>query len=567
MRILLQASGLRKDIGPRTLFDIPSLMIYEGDRIGLVGANGAGKSTLLSILAGELSPDEGQIDRQCAPAYIHQIGTAEEEVPLLDAETAGQLGVVQSPRMSGGERTRAAIASALAQNAPLMFADEPTTNLDMEGVTMMQSLFEQHTGALLLVSHDRALLDALCHTIWEIENGTLRVFDGNYSDWMRQKQRERDFAQFEYDQYRGEQRRLQQAHAALSQRASGMRKPPKRMSSSEWLLYKDGAATTQGTVERRAKSILMRLEHLEEKERPANLPEIRIALGAVTPLVSKTAVSVRGLTVRFADGSGQPLLRDVAFSLPTGKRTALIGPNGSGKTTLIRAITGTLSADAEQAVQRANGLRVGVFDQLHDALELDKTVLENARAESGLPEHDVRTLLARLEIRRDDVHKKCSVLSGGERAKVMLARLLASDINFLILDEPTNHIDLYTMEALGNVLPLWQGTMLIVSHDRTLISAVAERLLLIEGGRVQTYEGSWDAYQRERSRPMAQTEAAALDESLIEMRLASVSAKLGSPLSAGEKEELERQWAELIALRNEARARKEAKPRRKTQRT
>ena len=334
---------------------------------------------------------------------------------------------------------------------------------------------------MVLVSHDRALLDAFCTVIWALEDGALRAFPGSYGEWVAQRDRERAFQQFEYDQYRAEKRRLEAEGRALREQARGMRKAPKRMGNSEARLHKGVTTVPQGQVAHRAAAILRRAERLEAKERPSDLPQVRMALGAASPIVSRTAVRVEGLSVRYGD---RVVLDDVSLALPTGSRTVLLGPNGAGKTTLVERIV-----KGDPAVRPANGLRLGYFSQTHDVLDPAKTVLENARWDSSLPESEVRTILANLMITGDEVFKPVSVLSGGERAKAAFARLLASDCNLLILDEPTNHIDLYTAEALEALLCQWQGTLLVVTHDRRLAEKVATRTLLLADGKVTTPPG------------------------------------------------------------------------------
>lgn len=489
---LLLAQNLIKSYGPRTLFSVEKLEIQDGDRIGLVGFNGAGKSTLLHILAGTEPCDEGVITRRCPAALIEQDGDSNgtDDGKLLRA-----LSLTGSACKSGGERTRLALASALAQDTPLLFADEPTTNLDLNGIETLQKLFENRKGALVLVSHDRALLDALCTSIWAVQDGSIRVFSGTYSEWVEQRNREREFAQFEYEQFRSEKKRLETEARNIRQEADSMLKAPRRMGNSEARLHKGTTAALQGYVASRSSVMRKRAELLEEKVRPSNLPEVRMALGTTSPVTSKTAARIEGLTVRYGE---KTVLKDTTFALTTGKRTVMLGPNGAGKTTLLEHLM-----RGGDCARFSKGVQAGYFSQNHDVLEPDKTVLENVRAASDLPEHEVRTILANLCITGDDVHKPVSVLSGGERAKTALARLLASSCNLLVLDEPTNHIDLYTAEALETLLQKWRGTLLIVTHDRRLAEHVAERLLFVENGGVRAFEGSWAQWQEEQNRRAA----------------------------------------------------------------
>ncbi len=486
---LLQAQNLTKTFGTRTLFRADQLELHDGDRVGLVGENGAGKSTLLDILRGDLPCDEGNIDRRCPIAMIRQSGDAEGEP---DGRLLRTLSLAGSACKSGGERTRRAIAAACSQGAPLLFADEPTTNLDLDGIEAVERMLQDYSGAVLLISHDRQLLETVCTSIWAIQDGEIRVFPGGYAEWIAQRDRERAFAQFEYDRYRSEKRRLEAEMVNLREQARGMRKTPKRMGNSEARLHKCHISPAQIQVQARAKAIESRVRQLEVKERPSDLPQIRMALGAVSPITSRTAARIDHLTVRYG---ARAVLEDVSFTLPTGKRTFLLGGNGAGKTTLAEHLV-----QGGDCARLANGVQIGYFSQNHELLDPARTVLENVRAVSRLPEHEVRSILANLWINGDAVQKPVRVLSGGERAKVALARLLASDCNLLVLDEPTNHIDLYTAQALEPLLLRWQGTLLVISHDRHLIEQAAERLLFVENGRVRAFEGTMAEYREEQSR-------------------------------------------------------------------
>jgi ATPase subunit of ABC transporter with duplicated ATPase domains len=210
-------------------------------------------------------------------------------------------------------------------------------------------------------------------------------------------------------------------------------------------------------------------------------------LGADSPLRSDYAARASNITIAF----GERIIIDGAdFELPASRRTVLLGANGTGKTTILNLIE-----RADPRIRISPGAKIGYFSQRHETLDMNKSALENARAISSKPEHEVRTILARLEIKGDAVHKRCGVMSGGERAKVMFARLFASDLNTLILDEPTNHIDLYTSERLEELLASWRGAMLLVTHDRRMARKIAERLLIIRNKKILTYEGTLEEYQ------------------------------------------------------------------------
>ncbi|MDR1966105.1 MAG: ATP-binding cassette domain-containing protein [Synergistaceae bacterium] len=485
---LLKAANVKKTYGDRVILDIGAIELHAGQKIGLTGANGAGKSTLLSILAGISAPDEGTVDIRGLVAVIRQDADAGHfgKGGGFRAGAPRFADIELSARPSGGELTRKAICAALSVKPDILLADEPTTNLDMDGIESLQRELAAYRGGLILVSHDRALLDGVCGAIWEIEEGRLRAFPGNYSAWTAQKARERDFASFEYEKGRNEERRLREAARKLKERAMRVTKPPSRMSASEARINPDKGQVGQAAVRARAKAIMKRAQMVEQKERPPDLPEIKMELGCKFPLRSDCAIRASGLSVSFG---GASILEDASFEITSGKRTVMLGPNGSGKTTVIRMIE-----SRSGQIKISPQARIGFFKQGHESLDFSKSALENVRPMSSKPESELRTILARLGIARDGVHKKCGVMSGGERAKVVFAQLFASDLNTIILDEPTNHLDAYTSGALEELIASWRGAMLLVTHDRMLAMRAADRLLVIEGKKIRTREGTFREY-------------------------------------------------------------------------
>ena len=318
--MLLNALNIKKEYGIQTVLDIEKLEIRDGDRIGLIGRNGAGKSTLLGVLSGRIACDEGVVKRYCPIAEILQTGETEDEP---EARLLSQLKLRDSAVKSGGEKTRRAIGAAFSSRAPLLFADEPTTNLDMEGVELLEKMMKGYRGAILMISHDRTLLDQVCNQIWELDRAVVRVFDGNYSDWASQKERERGFQEFEYQQYQKEKRRLERAADALQRKSRKMAKPPKRMGSSEWMLYKGVAAFQQGHVQSNKSSVMSRLEHLDKKDRPDEPPQVSMRLPDAGRIRAKNAAAIRHLTVSYTKlmkgydperlSWGYPFYRTISF--------------------------------------------------------------------------------------------------------------------------------------------------------------------------------------------------------------------------------------------------------------
>ena len=543
-KLLLEANHIQKSYGGQSVLSIERLRIYDGERIGLIGENGAGKSTLLAILSGELTPDGGDVRRYGPVTVIHQSGEARLEASRHMASEFRAPG--QREGLSGGEQTRRRIAGALSEGAALLLADEPTTDLDAAGIARLRQRLAEHRGALLLVSHDRELLNALCNRILHLEDGKISDFPGSYADYQLELERRRAHQQFEYDQYRAERSRLKAMAQKKAEWAASVKKAPKRMGNSEARLHTH-AYTNAVLKQSAAKRIVQdRMERLEVKERPRDLPDSRMALGVAHPIEAKTALTAR---CRSMQAGGRTLLSGADITLPTGSRTALMGENGSGKTTLLRALRGNPSPGTryDGAVRFNPGARVGWFDQDHArGLDFDATALENAMASSTLPESTARTVLARLNLRGDAVFKPVRVLSGGERAKIALAKLLLSDSNVLVLDEPTNHLDLFTMEALEELLSGYGGTLLFVSHDRAFVSKVATRILTLEGGRLTAFEGTLSAMEEEAGRDR-RAEALALEVSALQMRMAALAGRMSAPRKGDHPEQLSAEYDALAA--------------------
>ena len=562
-KILLEAGSVELSFGPRTILEIKELKIYDGDRIGLIGENGAGKTTLLRVLSGEREPEAGTVRRFSEIAFIRQMGEADGE---SDARLRSEFDAQEHREgLSGGEQTRRRIAAALSMRAHLLFADEPTTDLDAEGAAQLRRELAAYDGAMVLVSHDRSLLDALCTKIWHLEDGKITEFPGNYTDYRAELERRRAFQQFEYEQYRGEQARLRASIQGNRERAGQMKKAPTRMGNSEARLHKMETRQISEQLHKARRQLESRLSHMEVKERPREDAAVRMELGASRPVAAKAALEVRGLRLRAGEKN---LLAGAVLTLPTGTRTALVGPNGCGKTTLMRALAGRAAGDGRLLVGEAEGssdrairfnpaVRVGWFDQSHQStLDPGRSALENVMRQSAHAESDVRTVLARLNLRGDDVFKPVGVLSGGERGRVALAKLLLSEANLLLLDEPTNHLDVFALEALQEMLSGYRGTLLFVSHDAAFSEAVATRFARFEGEKLVSFEET-QARQAEREQRDRAAEQARLEISVLQMRMADLAARMSAPRRGDSPEKLNAEYQALAeqvrALKNPAR--------------
>jgi macrolide transport system ATP-binding/permease protein len=290
-KCVLEAKDLSLYIGDRRLLDIDRLAIYDGEKIGLIGENGAGKTTLMRILAGETDPDSGHVKRMAPAAMVHQHGNddgGDDEETRAVFQTQGE-----REGLSGGEMTRNRIAGALSAHPGLLLADEPTTDLDQEGLRLLRRRLAGFDGALLLVSHDRALLREICTRIWYLEDGKISDFPGGYDDFMAERTRQRERAAFEYDQYKAEQKRLKESAQRMAERATQVKKAPGRMGNSEARLHKREWTDSVLQLSHAKRTIQNRMEHLEVKEKPRDLPVITMKLGVAHPVEAKDVLTFR----------------------------------------------------------------------------------------------------------------------------------------------------------------------------------------------------------------------------------------------------------------------------------
>lgn len=539
MTILL-ARNLEKSFGDRTIFTLQSLEIQAHDRIGIIGVNGAGKSTLLQILSKEIEPDEGTVSHHGSIAIIPQFN--EETLETASSLAKGKWNISNvSDAMSGGERMRLKIAHALEKEASILFADEPTSHLDMYGTEQLEQALRSYKGALILISHDRMLLDAICTKIIEIEDGTVRAYKGNYSNYRKQKEREQIQKQAEYERYIQEKERLEQAISHKKQRASSMTKIPTRYSSSESKLYKLGAAHSQENVSKAAKALETRLEKLEKKEKPKELSQTQFDVQYHAPIHSKMAIQFNKTTKKLG---ARTLFQSINGSAPSGAKLAILGANGSGKTTLFKMILSN-----ERGIQLSKSCKIGYFEQTLSILKTNKTILENVMEETNYTEAFVRTILARLLFRREDVHKPVHVLSGGERTKVALAKVFLGNYNTLLLDEPTNYLDLTTQEELENMLQEYPGTVLFISHDRTFIRKVANHILHINETTPRLFHGNYEQYMKRTK----QTSINPTEQELLRLqtKLTEIISRISMPDRRDDITLLEQEYEQLLAkIRN-----------------
>lgn len=537
--LVLHLQQIVKNFDDRVIFSIEDLKVYSYERIGIVGLNGAGKTTLLDIMTGVTCPDEGNIIRRCEYSYItqyHKEGDFLQE--SVDKVLAKQfrLDCKYKEYLSGGEKTRYKLVKAFSQNCKLLFADEPTSNLDVQGTQLLQEKLEKFTGALIIVSHDRELLDKICNKILEIEDGTVKLYRGNYSSYIARKEAERQRKIDDYKQYIETKKKLEQGIADRQYRSAVTRKAPKRMGNSEARLHKMGDQRAKKNLNKAVKGMEDRLEKLEKKEKPKDVDKTKFDLIPSEVIHSKVVIESEKLQKSFG---AKRLFHNAQFKIYNRRRTALIGENGCGKTTLLKMIL-----DGERGIKRVPNLKFGYFNQAMDILEDHKTVLDNVMGSSSYPEHFVRILLARLLIKGDDVFKKVACLSGGERVKVSLVKVILSDTNILLLDEPTNYLDVYSMEALETVLSAYEGNLLFVSHDRKFINKVATDILLIQDGKMIMFNGNYEQYLIHLKQ---NDEEGRTDRMVLENRLSEIIGRLSIPSPQDDLAALDREYRTIVA--------------------
>ncbi|MFF2090428.1 ribosomal protection-like ABC-F family protein [Paenibacillus sp. NPDC058174] len=565
---LMMMEQIKLTIGDRLLGVLEgSWQLERRDRVGIVGRNGAGKSTLLAVLAGRLEPEEGTVRRFGTIAEMRQASGAKGELtdshPLAGCDDAAEgrtaLGDEASEKRwrtigreeaeshgSGGERTRQEIAQLFASGAEVLIADEPTSHLDEEGVRQLGEAFAAYDGAVLFVSHDRQLMDEICTHIMELDEELITVYSGNYSGYRKEKEAARQRRHFEYEQYAREKGRLEQAIIAVRQQSTSMKNKPARMSYKEANLGKARAGTSKSKVDSKAKALESRLERLEVKHKPRET-ELPLFDTAIQELCrSKHVLRLEKLSVRLADRS---LFEELSVAIRTGMRIALTGPNGAGKTTLLRLIH-----EQGDGIVRAPGCRIGYFRQDLSLLDESKTVLDNVLSTAIYPDVHVRTVLARTLFKGHDVLKGAGQLSGGERVKAALAKLFLGPYNTLLIDEPTNYLDVFAREQLEAALQQYPGTVLFAAHDRRLVQAVATHRLTLNGSGEWRFEEcsaeSGDLQQGKKAAKQAVShEESERTEQLmrIERELAETIGRLSMPIrSEAEAAGLDRRFHELV---------------------
>lgn len=561
--VRIEAHKLEKAYGTQVILHEADFRIAHGSKVGLLGRNGEGKSTLLRILAGVEAADAGEVKLAGTVGYLPQVvetchgllreylgdgGRSAHKISLITARVGLPDTLLDSrmTRLSEGEKARAAMARLLLQEPDILLLDEPTNHLDVRALQWLEDFLAAFSGTVLVVSHDRYFLDRVVDRVLELENGKLTGYAGNYSFYAKQKAELLNRQHREYAEYLAEKRRLEEAvrkKMVQARKAGTVRRPKdpheKRHSRSDFF------AAKEKKMARQAKALVSRLEKLEKKEKPRVAAAPKLVIQPGTGEAPPVLIEAEGLAKSFGT---RRLFEGVRFAMERGERVALIGDNGVGKTTLLRIIVGELAPD-RGVLRVAPGVRLGYLDQRLRTFDDDLTVLEETMRRTSRSPNEVRTILARLLFRGDEVHKKVAVLSQGERVRLAFAGLVLSDCNLLVLDEPTNSLDLPSREAVEEALEAYQGGILFVSHDRYFLRRISTQVWELTEGTVFCSRAPYREY---RGRPQGISKLDETDRAdellLLETRLADLSARLTGAAGTDEESRLN---AEYIALARE----------------
>ncbi len=486
MAVLLQIRNAHKSFGDQVLLDGAEATITDENKVGFIGRNGAGKSTLLKILLGEESLDSGEVIRhpKLSVGYLKQHDPFEPGESALDylmrdsaqpewrcGQVAGQFelkgekltGPVSS--LSGGWQTRVKLAALLLHDPKLLLLDEPTNFLDLRTQILLENFLTDYRGACLIVSHDRAFLDATCDSTLGLARGKLTMYPGKVDKYL----------EYEADQ----KEHAKRVNAATMTKQKQLEK----------FINKNRANASTASQARSKQKQLDRLSliDVESAERNAHIQ---------APLVQPrqgSAVRCTGLAIGYP---GVDVASEINLEIEHGQRTGIVGDNGQGKTTLLRTLVGSLEPKAGQ-FKWGHHCRIGTYAQhVYTTIPENETVIEylEGQAMAGTTDQQVLAVAGALLFRDSHVEKKVKVLSGGERARLCLAGLLLSDFNILVLDEPGNHLDVETVEALAVALEHFKGTVVFTSHDRHFMQRVATSVIEVRDGTARNYLGDYDAY-------------------------------------------------------------------------
>ncbi len=480
---------VHKSFGLQTLFEGANLQINSGDRFALVGPNGAGKSTLFKMLLSEDFPDSGEIQfkRGITTGYLPQENAPMSELSVVEealAHTTDPDGKMAAKAksilmglgfkttdferkvntLSGGWAMRVAMARLLLEEPNLLMLDEPTNHLDLESMLWFQNYLLNYRGSIFLISHDRNFINTVCKSVVSVQEKRLKIYHGNYEYYLREKASEKE--------------RLQTAYAAQQREISDM----------EDFINRNRARASTAS---RAQSAIKRLEKMEKIELPEEARKMKIKF----PQPQRTGVRTIALKGIYKSYDKIKVYENLNFELERNWKVAFVGHNGAGKSTLLKMLADAIPFDKGERILGLN-VKVGYFSQHRaDSLDPEKTVLQEAlNTPRDHSEQTVRTILGSFLFQGETVFKPVKVLSGGEKSRLSLVKILLDPPNVLLMDEPTTHLDLDSVEALISALKEFEGTLCFISHDLYFVNALASHVVHVHHGKVTFYPGNYEYF-------------------------------------------------------------------------
>lgn len=567
MNILIQ--NLSKDYEGKTVFENINGSVDEGDRIGLIGANGIGKTTLVKIISGRETASGGSISISPSRVKISYLSQSlneyneEEFYKNFDKHSTDlkrlmqQIGIEeeslerQADTLSGGEKTKLMLSDALLKDSDLLILDEPTNHLDIESISFLEKIINRLKKTIIIISHDRYFLDRTVNKVWELSRSELREYSGNYRNYKEQKENEQKNILKEYGK---QQREIKHLNEIIAEKKQWFEKAHNAAGQNDF--YRAKAKKHISVMKSKEKQ----LERLKENEIEKPGEELSPCFQIINKSIINMKLPRYIMEVRKLDKSfdTKHVLQSVSFHICKGDKAAITGRNGSGKTTLLRIIN-SIDKDYEGSVYINPSIKIAYFSQQLENIDYERSILDNL-LEEGVTANEARTLLASLLFRGDDVFKKAGVLSLGERCRVSIAKIILSGANLLILDEPTNYMDITSKEKIEEVLKLFKGSIIFVSHDRYFMNAIANRVFEIQNGKINIFEGNYDSYLAEKQEKAIKENTAEDYRNIkdniarLECELAFIGGRLDEKLEEEEKKKMNDRFLlaakELRTLKN-----------------
>lgn len=527
--VRVSIDNIKKRYLEKKILDIKHVTIKEGDKIGLIGPNGSGKTTLLNIIDGIVQPDTGSVEVKGSMAYFKQFATGEEiKYNKLSSELRIH-DITNIETISGGENTKVRLSSILNEDRDIYLFDEPDANLDVSSrQKLMDKLMEIDT--FVLISHDEHILNTCCNVIWNLDQGEIHVYEGNYQTFKELLRHEVLTKKHEYEKYVQEKKKLEEIYEKKVKAAKKIQKNIKTNSDTKARSFGSTGKSFDGkqkSLMKASKNVKKRMDHLEVKEDVKEVDKVKMSLHHINKIVAKNMISVENLSFSYPD---KEIFRHCHFYITKGSKVAVVGDNGCGKTTLLNLLIAK-----NKAFYLAPNVKLGYIMQNFEDLKNDMTVYEAIKEKSIQSDAVNRTILNRMLFDQHDLKKRIAVLSGGEKMRVSIARLLVSDCNVLVLDEPTNYLDTYTVEALEGLLQEYEGNVIFVSHNVNFIDNIATDILFVKDKKIVSYHGKLSEYKEKKSD---------VQETLLEVRLLYISERMkqASQVSG----EMQQEYGEIL---------------------